>query len=235
MQTARPQHAFVLRMEGQTFPFTVTFGAVGDDTLGFAGLGVHALSFQTPWNPLEYGDVLWSQEAQESLDYIPVVAILAGVVGDKTLNLGPFPALQPAKHEVPLSLIGLALMQAALFNDLKMWPVALPELAHLRWEYALRSLRHSLGQRADITRSDQVDIDSVRTDVLPRCLEVLPKLPNDEGLGNATSGSSGGFRYRLKRMEMSELSRCPLQSVTRVRESLAELLELWPKFEEDTA
>ena len=116
LHTVPPQHAFVMRMEGQTFPFAVTFGTIGDDTLAFAGLGACALWYQTPWNPLEYGDVLWAQEAQESLGYIPVVAALAGLVSDSELSLGPFPPLHARRCGVPIAVVGLAVMQAALFG-----------------------------------------------------------------------------------------------------------------------
>lgn len=234
LRTPRPNHAFLLRMEGQTFAFSVCLCASSGGALGFVGLGARALTYSTPWNPLEYGDVLWAQEAQETLSILPVVVTLANLVADPVINLGPFP---PARGcpEVPLVVTGLALLQTALFNDLKMWPVALPESARLRWDYALRALRHTLGHRAEDDLS-QIDVGLVRNEVVPRCLEVLPKVPNDDGLSYATGGgASGGFIDRLKRMEMSALTQAPFKSASTFRTALEELLELWPQFVEETS
>jgi len=234
LKTPRPNHAFLLRMEGQTFAFSVGLGAWSGDVLGFVGLGARALTYTTPWNPLEYGDVLWAQEAQESLSILPVITTLANLVADPALGLGPFPPSQRSR-EVPLVITGLALLQTALFNDLKMWPVALPESARLRWDYALRTLRHVLARRPEDDLSD-MDVGLVRNEVVPRCLEVLPKVASDDGHSFATgNGACGGFIDRLKRMEMSALSQTPLKSASGFRAALEDLSELWPQFQDDTS
>merc|ERR1712117_858318 len=38
IRVPRPHHAFQLKLDGQTFPFVVTFSALDDRTLGFAAV-----------------------------------------------------------------------------------------------------------------------------------------------------------------------------------------------------
>ncbi|CAK0840523.1 unnamed protein product, partial [Prorocentrum cordatum] len=77
-----PHHSFVLRLQGQTFPFEVGFGPV--DGRGHARHGPRRSrrgpAVATPWNPLEYVDILWATEAQEGLGLLPPLAALAVLV-----------------------------------------------------------------------------------------------------------------------------------------------------------
>eukprot|EP00930_Biecheleria_cincta_P039682 TRINITY_DN27257_c0_g2_i1.p1 TRINITY_DN27257_c0_g2~~TRINITY_DN27257_c0_g2_i1.p1 ORF type:complete len:766 (-),score=184.68 TRINITY_DN27257_c0_g2_i1:73-2370(-) len=249
LQALRPQHAAVLRMEGQTFPFSVVFGTLGAMPLGFYGLGVHALTFNTPWNNLEYADVLWAREAQEAITHIPLIAVLSSLVSDSRIALGPFapvPEGQSAPSRLPGAAAGLALLQAALFNDVKMWPVSLPHQARARWDCALRALKVVLAVvREEVHKSSGPrlpGVDDVRDGTLARCLEALCKVPDDgtgsggtPAMGGALGSACGGCADRLKRMELSLLESFPLRGAQAVKKQLEELQQLWPKFEEETA
>ncbi|CAE8597892.1 unnamed protein product, partial [Polarella glacialis] len=146
----QPHHSYMLRLEGVTFPFAVSFTTVASRTLGFIGVGAHALTYNTPWNPLDYGDVLWAREAEESLVLLPLVAALSAIVSDPDIPIGPFPPLPASSLEGATgAAAGLAVLQAALFNDVKMWPVAFPHASRARWDYALRSLKVALADRRE--------------------------------------------------------------------------------------
>jgi len=248
--TARPQHSVVIRLEGQSFPFSVSFQSMGPRPLGFYGVGAHALTYTTPWNPLEYADVLWATEAQDSLALIPFVAVLSAMVMDSDLPMGPFapvPASQASLSSLPGATAGLALLQAALFNDVKMWPVTMPHQARSRWDYALRSLKVILSTRRneeeDKTRMPRLPgVDELRDEALSRCAEALPKVPDDgDGSGGtpATGGAfgnhCGGIQDRLKRMELSGLQSCPLQGSKATQKGLEELMRLWPEFSQESS
>jgi len=118
---------------------------------------------------------------------------------------------------------------AVLHNDVKMWPVALPDAARVRWDYSLRAVRHALSRGKEDADEENIDIIC---GTIGLCLKALPKVPNDEGSG--TNGGCKGFGDRLKRMEFSALTRTPLAGATALRAALAELSDLWPKFAEDT-
>merc|ERR1711879_245115 len=76
-------------------------------------------------------------------------------------------------------------------------------------------------------------LDVTRDEALPRCLEALSKVPNDEGQGSSTGCT--GFDDRLKRMELSELSQVPFKGNVALHELMMELSGgLWAKFYEDT-
>eukprot|EP00931_Biecheleriopsis_adriatica_P100504 TRINITY_DN75802_c0_g1_i1.p1 TRINITY_DN75802_c0_g1~~TRINITY_DN75802_c0_g1_i1.p1 ORF type:complete len:766 (+),score=164.54 TRINITY_DN75802_c0_g1_i1:44-2299(+) len=246
----QPQHACLVRLEGQTFPFTVHFGSLSSRSLGFYGAGAHVLTYNTPWNPLEYGDLLWAREAQDSISHIPLVMSLSAMVLDPDLPLGPFgpvPNSQAGLDRVPGAPGGLALLQAALFHDVKMWPVAMPHQARARWFYALRMLKVVLATRRDEddTRTKcprMPGVDDVRETTLLSCLEALPKVP-DDGIGSggtpaaagAFSEGCGGFGDRLKRMELSALSSLPMRGTQAMNKALEELDKLWPQFAEETS
>eukprot|EP00928_Gymnodinium_smaydae_P093761 TRINITY_DN7806_c1_g2_i1.p1 TRINITY_DN7806_c1_g2~~TRINITY_DN7806_c1_g2_i1.p1 ORF type:complete len:752 (+),score=147.49 TRINITY_DN7806_c1_g2_i1:34-2256(+) len=251
LRTVRPHHGQLIRVQGTLFSFGVLFTAVpGSDAL-FLGVGTHALAHALPWNPVEYGDVLWQQEAMQSLVALPLIVSLASVVWDPTARLGIFPPVRPtnglqqaqmmeAEAEVPAGSGTLALLQAALFEDVKMWPVALPDAARVRWDYALRTVLHALlaarrrgdcGERLEGPLDEE--LDSIRDEVVPQCLRGLPKVPNDSGAGDA--GGCRGFGDRLKRMEMSALLHSPLASASKFRRQLELVAALWPGFAEDCA
>merc|ERR1712194_161302 len=105
------------------------------------------------------------------------VAVLGSLVGDADLCLGIFPPLNEFRSiEVPLGVAGVALVQAALFNDVKLWPVAFPDAVRVRWDYSLRSLRHMLTQRREmdfeVNESEDrgANTDTLLDEVLPSCL-----------------------------------------------------------------
>jgi len=121
-----PLHGLALRLEGQTFPFSLHLTAADQRPLQFRGMGLHAISYQTPWNPLEYGDVLWASEAQDTLLFLPLLMVLSELVLDPHLSLGPFEpltchsshgAVMQSNTHLPLASASLAVLQAALFHD----------------------------------------------------------------------------------------------------------------------
>merc|ERR1712012_1040754 len=80
IRVPRPHHAFQIKLDGQIFPFVVALTALDDRSLGFFALEAHALTYSTPWNQVEYGDVLWAQETKESLSLIPIITAMAALV-----------------------------------------------------------------------------------------------------------------------------------------------------------
>lgn len=228
IRVPEPHHAFHLRLDGQNFAFSVAFGAVGDRGLGFNAIGANAVTYSTPWNQFEY-DVLWAHHTKEALGLIPLVAVTSSLVGDPNLTFGLFPPVPHMPGTVPLGTVGVALLHAAIFLDVKMWPVVLPDAARVRWEYGLRALRHALAQCQDEDRYE-VNLGWVR-DAASQCLKALPKVPNDESSGS--SAGCRGFGDRLKRMALSIPTRAPQRSAVALREALLELEESWPRFEEE--
>eukprot|EP00434_Breviolum_minutum_P030611 symbB.v1.2.027071.t1/scaffold2752.1/size71575/4 len=243
-----PLHGLALRLEGQTFPFSLHLTAADQRPLQFRGMGLHAISYQTPWNPLEYGDVLWASEAQDTLLFLPLLMVLSELVLDPHLSLGPFePLSRHSSHSagmqsdtrLPLASASLAVLQAALFHDVKMWPVALPPPARARYDFALRYLKlacqkveeeHSSGRSPRLPGAE-----ALRPEIVTRSLEALEKVP-DDGDGSGGTPARGvlntacsGFADRVKRMELSALS-VPLKGCIVVRNAVEELLVLWPKF-----
>eukprot|EP00927_Polykrikos_kofoidii_P023770 TRINITY_DN21781_c0_g1_i1.p1 TRINITY_DN21781_c0_g1~~TRINITY_DN21781_c0_g1_i1.p1 ORF type:complete len:903 (-),score=130.24 TRINITY_DN21781_c0_g1_i1:38-2707(-) len=237
-RTIRPHHGLVVRLQGQSLTFSVTLTAVGGRSLGFVGCGIHPVTYSSPWNPIEYGDVLWQHEAMDCFGILPTICVLSACVGDAGLPLGIFPPLHVTQtgREAVLGTAGLALLQAALFNDVKLWPVSLPDAARSRWDYAMRAVRNALSR----SRTDDDDIcpldphlDSLEREVLPRCVEALAKVPNDSGSGDALG--CRGFVDRLKRMEMSALTHSPLLCARKFLKLVDELSKPWQSFSEECA
>lgn len=95
----------------------------------------------------------------------------------------------------------------------------------------MRALLHTLNRHyEDIgARATEAALDQA----LPKLLKALPRVPNDDGLGGA--GGCRGFGDRIKRMELSALSRSPLQGARALCHMVEELAELWPRFQDDTS
>jgi len=249
LRTPRPQHTLVVRVEGQTFPFIVQFGPFNGEgcASAFAAVGAHAHTYYTPWNPMIYGDILWEREARDAFSMLPVIATLGALVVDPDITFGIFPSVPrtqsviggvmswPAtsEDEVPLGCAGIAMVQGALFNDVKMWPIVLPDILRLRWDYGLRTLRHLLmRQRDECEHTRSRGSETVLDEALPQLLQALPRVPNDDGLSGA--GGCAGLGDRLKRMELSMLAQYPLRSSREHKQCVSELSGLWPYFERDT-
>lgn len=238
-----PMHGLALRLEGQSFPFSLSLAPTGS-RLAFSGLGLCALMYHTPWNPLEYSDVLWASEAQDSLMLAPLIMAVSDLAMDPQLPIGPFAPVVGHGDAMQHSM-GLALLQALLFHDVKMWPVSLAPQLRSRLEFALRALKVVLGQKEEENHSHSPrlpGVDEIRDEALARCLEALQKVPDDGDGGGGTpvqrsvlSEACGGFADRIKRMELSMLTCLPLQSSQAFRQTLEELMQLWPQFVEDTA
>lgn len=238
-----PLHGLTLRLEGQTFPFSLHLAATNQRPWQFRGMGLHAVSYQTPWNPLEYGDVLWASEAQDTLLLVPLLMILSDLVLDPNLALGPFEPLHRdlgldaaiLGRRLPVESASLAVLQAALFNDVKMWPVALPAPARARFDFTLRYLKLACQKVEEQSASRLPGAEALRPELLTRCLEALEKVADDgDGSGGTPARgvldtACGGFADRVKRMELSALS-APLKGCTVLEKAVEELLQLWPKF-----
>eukprot|EP00435_Cladocopium_sp_Y103_P063887 s1350_g25.t1 len=238
-----PLHGLTLRLEGQTFPFSLHLAATNQRPWQFRGMGLHAVSYQTPWNPLEYGDVLWASEAQDTLLLVPLLMILSDLVLDPNLALGPFEPLHRdlgldaaiLGRRLPVASASLAVLQAALFNDVKMWPVALPAPARARYDFALRYLKLACQKVEEQSASQLPGAEALRHELLARCLEALEKVADDgDGSGGTPvrgvlDTACSGFADRVKRMELSALS-VPLNGCTVLKKIVEELLQLWPTF-----
>eukprot|EP00927_Polykrikos_kofoidii_P062253 TRINITY_DN57064_c0_g1_i1.p1 TRINITY_DN57064_c0_g1~~TRINITY_DN57064_c0_g1_i1.p1 ORF type:complete len:898 (-),score=164.43 TRINITY_DN57064_c0_g1_i1:134-2827(-) len=259
LRTVRPLHGLRLQMQGHVFSFTVVFRPVGSVSAAFVGIGVQASSYPVPWNPVEYGDVLWAREAEDAVRLCSILAAQADLVGDPGVPLGPFSGLRELNGDVPLGTAAIALLQAAVYGETKMWPIALPDGARTRWEFSLRSLQHLL--RLHTAEDDALDLDAVRDELLPRLLEALKRVPDDTGTGvgsaGVASGSEGttrcdtaagggrggnrgnvagclGVSDRLRRMQMSALPKVPLNGSVAFQARLEEVVAQWSEFVTDT-
>eukprot|EP00929_Paragymnodinium_shiwhaense_P105191 TRINITY_DN70111_c0_g1_i1.p1 TRINITY_DN70111_c0_g1~~TRINITY_DN70111_c0_g1_i1.p1 ORF type:complete len:804 (+),score=205.35 TRINITY_DN70111_c0_g1_i1:71-2482(+) len=234
MRTIRPHHGLLLRIQGQTLSASVMFTAIGRRGVGFIGTGTNALTYMSPWNQVEYGDILWQQETKESLRILSLIAGLSALVNNRNRVIGAFPPVRDESldKEVPLGTGALAILQAALFNDVKMWPVAFPAAARTRWDYAFRFLQNALKTAAaqGIVGVSQLEeeLDILIREVLPQCERALGRIPNDSHSGDA--GGCAGLKDRLQRMEMSALLKVPFRSATRFRKVVEETTELYSKF-----
>lgn len=94
-------------------------------------------------------------------------------------------------------------------------------------------MKHILRRQQDSDDREDAESDLVADEVLPKCLEALAKVPNDNGFSEV-SGCCG-LSDRLKRMEMSALTQVPLSSATALSDMVAQLSALWPVFVEDTS
>jgi len=260
LSSVRPHHVLSLKVEGQSFPFSVSFMPVGDNELKFVAQGACTQTYSTPWNPLEYGDFLWAQELQDSLVVIPVLIVLSTLVMDTELQLGPFPPMSGSSTtlpmrlgtglDIPLGTGGMALLQCCLFAHLKMWPVAMPDASRCRWDYLLRTvqfvldgLRSRRDERDDeeddeTSAYDKMDLDGLREEALRKCIDALRRVA-DDGAGSSGKGLEG-FTDRLKRMEKSLLMKTPLRGATALQRMLLDLMAdgcgggIWDSFATDT-
>merc|ERR1712190_333420 len=123
-------------------------------------------------------------------------------------------------------------IQAALFNDVKMWPVAMPDSVRVRWDYSFRALRHLLTRQHDMDievdlQDGGANTNTLLDEPLPACLQALPKVPNDDGIGDGSA--CRGFGYRIKRMELSALPNVPLRSAVKFRRNCLSCGHALPK------
>merc|ERR1712070_1025372 len=79
---------------------------------------------------------------KQSLEYLPALLALSGLVSDPTLSLGPLPSI--SRNSTTHETAAVPMLQAMLFDDVKIWPVSLPNPTRLRWAYIIRMLKHCL-------------------------------------------------------------------------------------------
>lgn len=207
LRAVQPHHRMLLRCEGPTFPFVVLFGAVEAGLTGFVGLGTHSTTFTPPWNPLEYEDVLWTRQVEDCMHVAPLLAALASGVADPTLPMGFFPPNNGGETlgaDVPFGGATVALLQAVVYGEVRIWPVTLPAALRSRWDYVLRTLSLRLQQGRG--EHEAFGLDAMRA-ALPRCLAAFAKVPDDVGGGCGAPA----LENRLRRLAASVLTHLPLR------------------------
>eukprot|EP00929_Paragymnodinium_shiwhaense_P054453 TRINITY_DN27293_c0_g1_i1.p1 TRINITY_DN27293_c0_g1~~TRINITY_DN27293_c0_g1_i1.p1 ORF type:complete len:843 (-),score=196.89 TRINITY_DN27293_c0_g1_i1:41-2569(-) len=235
--TVKPEHRLLLRMQGPQCGFTVLFGGVrgpGSQMLsGFVGLDTHPTVYVMPWNPLEYGEVLWAREAEETFNLLPLIASVSALADDLTVGIGPFaPSCQWSATAVP----SVAILQAAAAGEsghVRLWPVAFPQPVHARWSFLLKAMRHLVIHRLAEGLEVELDLTQIREEILPPVLQALAKVPDDFA-GRDAVAAVGTFASKLQRMESSLLPQVPLRGAVALGEELTKITQSWSQFLEDT-